>query len=327
MKLPIRVIATVTALAALTLSGCSQGKGGNESSASASASTSAAATDAPAVNRNYKGALPAVKGEFAKSATIAAGSGDAPKEIVAKTLKAGDGEEVKADDVVMIHYAGALWNGTEFDSSFKRSTGDNPTPALFSLNNLIKGWKYGLAGQHVGDRVELVIPPEWGYGDKEQGSIPANSHLVFVVDIVNRVDPTDLSALKGAEDQKATLPTGITISGKLGEEPKLTVAEDAKLPDKLTTVVIAEGKGEMVDKTDHVVVHMVTTAVPSKGQAQSTWQQGQPIPTQQPIGDTLEIAGHHVGTRLLLLAPGEGNNPAAASVVDIVAKISSAPTK
>ena len=48
----------------------------------------------------------------------------------------------------------------------------------------IQGWKDGLIGQTVGSQVLLVIPPDKGYGNKASGSIPANSTLVFVVDIL-----------------------------------------------------------------------------------------------------------------------------------------------
>ena len=50
--------------------------------------------------------------------------------------------------------------------------------------DLIKGWKQGLAGHTVGSQVLLVVPPSLGYGNKDQEKIPANSTLVFVVDIL-----------------------------------------------------------------------------------------------------------------------------------------------
>lgn len=327
MKLHPRTLVAATALFALTLAGCSQGKNTEESSATPSATASASAEETPNVNRNYDGALPEVTGEFAVSATIGAGSGEAPKEIIAKTLQPGSGEEVKADDVVLIHYAGALWDGKEFDSSFKRSNPDAPDPVLFSLNSLIKGWKYGLAGQHVGDRVQLVIPPEWGYGSQDQGSIPANSSLVFVVDIVDRADPQDLSALKDATDQNASLPAGVKVEGELGAEPQLTVGEDVQMPDKLTTIAISEGKGEVLQKEDYVLVHMVSSPVPPTQPAESSWKQGIAVPSQTPIGDTFNLAGHHIGSRLLVMVPEQGDTPAVISVIDLVAKASTKTAK
>ena len=51
-------------------------------------------------------------------------------------------------------------------------------------HQVIEGWQKGLVAQTVGSQVLLVIPPDQAYGDKEQGPIPANSTLVFVIDIL-----------------------------------------------------------------------------------------------------------------------------------------------
>ena len=51
-------------------------------------------------------------------------------------------------------------------------------------HQVIEGWQKGLVGQTIGSQVLLVIPPDQAYGDKEQGPIPANSTLVFVIDIL-----------------------------------------------------------------------------------------------------------------------------------------------
>ena len=50
---------------------------------------------------------------------------------------------------------------------------------------MIPGWDKGLVGKKVGSRVLLIVPPADGYADKVQGQIPANSTLVFVVDILD----------------------------------------------------------------------------------------------------------------------------------------------
>jgi peptidylprolyl isomerase len=49
---------------------------------------------------------------------------------------------------------------------------------------VIQGWSQGLTGVKIGSRVMLVIPPELGYGDQAREGIPANSTLVFVVDVL-----------------------------------------------------------------------------------------------------------------------------------------------
>ena len=64
------------------------------------------------------------------------------------------------------------------------SSWDRGQPSDFSLDQVVKGWQQGLAGQTVGSQVLLVIPPDLGYGSQKQQSIPANSTLIFVVDIL-----------------------------------------------------------------------------------------------------------------------------------------------
>lgn len=110
-----------------------------------------------------------------------AGAGDMPTELVVQPLIEGEGAEVAEGDQVTVHYTGWLWDGEQFDSSWDRGAAASFTLASGSL---IDGWVQGLAGQTVGSQVLLVVPPELAYGEEESDSIPANSTLVFVVDIL-----------------------------------------------------------------------------------------------------------------------------------------------
>ena len=86
----------------------------------------------------------------------------APKNLTVKTLTKGNGAEIDAAGVVKANYTGWQWDGSDpFDTSFKSGA-----PATFPLGNVIQGWKCGLAGHHVGDRVVMSIPPELAYGNK-----------------------------------------------------------------------------------------------------------------------------------------------------------------
>lgn len=115
-----------------------------------------------------------------KAPTIQVPKTKAPTKLVAQYVIEGDGQAVKASDNLLLQYKGVLWDtGKEFDSSYK-----NGQLAAFPLANLIKGWQQGLAGKKVGSRVMLVTPPDLAYGNQAQGSIPANSTLVFCLDIL-----------------------------------------------------------------------------------------------------------------------------------------------
>ncbi|GAA5151227.1 FKBP-type peptidyl-prolyl cis-trans isomerase [Microbacterium pseudoresistens] len=115
----------------------------------------------------------------------------APTDLVVQTLIKGDGEKVTGEEPIRVHYTGVTWDErTVFDTTW----GSNP--AKFDLTQVIEGFAKGLTGQTVGSQVLLVIPPELGYGDQAQGSIPANSTLVFVVDILG-VDPAGTASSTG----------------------------------------------------------------------------------------------------------------------------------
>ncbi|BDZ42979.1 peptidylprolyl isomerase [Paraoerskovia sediminicola] len=105
---------------------------------------------------------------------------EAPDELVVQPLIKGDGPEVSADQSVSAHYTGWLLDGTQFDSSWDRGE-----PSDFPLSGVIEGWTTGLSGQTVGSQVLLVIPADLAYGDQESETIPADSTLVFVVDILD----------------------------------------------------------------------------------------------------------------------------------------------
>lgn len=108
----------------------------------------------------------------------------APEELVVQTLIKGDGEKLTADDTPLVHYTGVLWDEkTVFDSSW-----ENGSPVPFPLDGVIEGFTKGLVGQTIGSQVMIVVPPELGYGDEGQGTIPGGATLVFVVDILGVQD-------------------------------------------------------------------------------------------------------------------------------------------
>jgi peptidylprolyl isomerase len=105
----------------------------------------------------------------------------APTELKVAQLIKGSGEQVKAGDLVTMHYSGFVWaDGSKFDSSWDRGK-----PAQFAVpGELIKGFVEAVVGQTVGSQVLMVIPPRLGYRSVATGSIPADSTLIFVVDIL-----------------------------------------------------------------------------------------------------------------------------------------------
>ena len=98
-----------------------------------------------------------------------------------RILNEGSGNDSPGpESVVSVHYRGKLTNGSEFDSSYKRNQ-----PASFPVNGVIRGWTEALQLMKEGDKWELIIPPDLGYGSKGAGNIiPPDSTLIFEVELI-----------------------------------------------------------------------------------------------------------------------------------------------
>jgi len=99
-----------------------------------------------------------------------------------EVVKQGDGAKPSsANSTVVVHYAGTLIDGSEFDSSIKRGQ-----PATFALNQVIKGWTEGLQLMNAGSKYRFYIPPELAYGSDARpgGPIGPNSTLIFDVELI-----------------------------------------------------------------------------------------------------------------------------------------------
>ncbi|MBV7315829.1 FKBP-type peptidyl-prolyl cis-trans isomerase [Shewanella sp. NIFS-20-20] len=96
-----------------------------------------------------------------------------------EVLVQGDGAMPSAEDTVEVNYLGTLTDGTKFDSSYDRGE-----PIKFPLNRVIPGWTEGVQLMNVGSKFKFVIPAELAYGDRDTGTIPPNSTLVFEVELL-----------------------------------------------------------------------------------------------------------------------------------------------
>ncbi|MFJ9442949.1 FKBP-type peptidyl-prolyl cis-trans isomerase [Kitasatospora sp. NPDC101235] len=130
--------------------------------------------------------MPQVKDNGKAAATITIPAGQAPPaDLQQAVLIKGEGKQVKSGQTLVVQYTGVLWaNGQQFDSSW---THGGAQAVQIGTGSVIEGWDKGLVGQNVGSRVLLVVPPALGYQDKAQGSVPPNSTLVFVIDILEAV--------------------------------------------------------------------------------------------------------------------------------------------
>lgn len=99
---------------------------------------------------------------------------DKPLDI-AITTPAECNRKTRAGDKVSVHYRGTLASdGSEFDASYNRG---QPLTFHVGKGQVIKGWDQGLLDMCPGEKRRLTIQPEWAYGERGVGPIPANSVL------------------------------------------------------------------------------------------------------------------------------------------------------
>ncbi len=103
-----------------------------------------------------------------------------PRGIYYKVLAEGrnDGRHPSPRSIVTAHYTGWTINGKKFDSS------RSGAPLAIRLCDLIEGWIVAMQQMCVGDRWEVYIPAEMGYGKFSQPGIPAGSTLIFEIELL-----------------------------------------------------------------------------------------------------------------------------------------------
>ena len=172
----------------------------------------------------------------------------------------GTGQGPKTGEKVKVHYTGTLEDGTKFDSSHDRN---KPFEFTLGTGRVIKGWDEGIATMHVGGKRKLIIPPDLGYGERNTGSIPPNSTLIFDVELLDVIEAfidTDFS-LPGREE--------VTNSG-------------------LRMIVHKEGHGEKPASGQRVEVHY-TGLLGTGAKFDSSHDRGQPF--SFPLGQGRVIKG------------------------------------
>jgi len=114
-----------------------------------------------------------------------------------KIIKEGSGDYPAPGDRIWVHYIGQLPN----DSIFSSSLGTGPLEVYMGQGQLIKGWEEGLLLLRPGGEIQLIVPPDLGYGDQQLSGIPANSTLLFDVALLQvnkekQIEPFDIAKLK-----------------------------------------------------------------------------------------------------------------------------------
>lgn len=305
-------ILTLTALAALALTGCAASP-----DASSTSSASPAAIECTA------------SGSTSDSVTVAGDAGveptvTFPSPLAAKTTErtvvtAGTGDAVDAGDTVTIAYT--AYNAT---TGAKLTAGGFGKDAGLPVNvsagqNAIAGILKGVACSNVGDRVAVVIPPDDGFGTTGNSDlgVAATDQLLFVIDVKEKL-PTRATG----QDQE---PTEGFPAVTLAEDGAPTVTmPQADPPAELAVEVLKKGEGAAVTDASTVTVQY-TGAIWATGTVfDQSWGVG---PTSFPVsglitGFSQGLVGQTVGSQVVIvIPPGElgyagGNDTAGISATD-----------
>jgi peptidylprolyl isomerase len=161
------------------------------SSPAASGSTSAPAPSAPAATGpsvSFNGVTVKGAADLKGAPGVTSASATDPKKLEFKDLVVGKGKAATPKSNVTVQYTGVLYKtGTEFDSSW--SNGGQPATFTLGPGSVIDGFTQGIGGtsgvppMKAGGRRIVIMPASLAYKDQAQGPIPANSSLVFVIDL------------------------------------------------------------------------------------------------------------------------------------------------
>ncbi|MEU1013614.1 FKBP-type peptidyl-prolyl cis-trans isomerase [Streptomyces sp. NPDC005890] len=303
----------------VTLAGCGDDKS-DTSKAGASPSPSVSSVPPPKI---VDGPLPAVTAgtKFGEKPTVAKGPGEPSKDLAVKTLIAGSGRTIAENDFIRADYLGQIWSTAKvFDNSYDRK---RPLVMQLAKGSIIDGWLYALAGKKTGSRVQIAVPPTWGYGKEgnAQAGIKGTDTLVFVIDLIDSFNSKSSAKGQQVPQTDAALPKVGTNTD--GQVPKVTIPR-ADPPKKLVSEYVLEGDGPEV-KADQAVLCQFQGLVWEGGKTfQRTYGSGRLSQfgleqMQRAVKGLAEgLTGKKVGSRVLIVIPpqlGYGDNPPRGGVI------------
>jgi peptidylprolyl isomerase len=240
-----------------------------------------------------------VSGKAGEAPTVQIGSKPFEvKQTESDVLTEGDGEQVAADGNVLVNYVGVNGrSGKEFDSSWK-----NQQPVPFSLNGVVPGFKKGLTGKHVGDRVLIAMPAKDGYGKQGQpdAGIKGGDSLVFVVDLLATYGTQ-------AEGEEVQPPKDAPTLKLANGQPESLEIPKGDPPKGLVTQPLIKGEGEQITEKSLMVMHVLAANWRTGKTVDSTWAQQSPtlLPLDQSQIEGLNegVIGQTVGSRVQIIVP------------------------
>jgi FKBP-type peptidyl-prolyl cis-trans isomerase len=175
---------------------------------------------APSAEESQPGAAPETAGKPVPDMPIVEKK-ELEGGLIIEEMKIGEGYEVKPGDTVVAFYHGTVKeSGAKFDSAFDRGA-----PIPFSLNQVIPGWQKGVPGMKIGGIRKLTIPAAMAYGSNPPpgSGIPSNADLVFVVQLEDALQVTDIKAGEG----KKACPNCVAVTSHVIKDKDGKVIEES----------------------------------------------------------------------------------------------------
>lgn len=278
------------------------------------------------------GPVPGVTGRLGADPLITIPTGNPSGQLIVRTVIPGRGPVVQPDDYVLFNVEGKVWAG---DREVVDSYTDRQPQGL-PLQTGLPAWRH-LAGQRVGSRVLMVVPPRYGFGSKgdPQANVMSTDTLVFVFDLLGAM-PQRGHATGTALPYQPGPGQPQVAEGSHG--PVISIPANTTPPSKLARQVLIRGHGRPV-QTGQTVVVQYTGVVWRTGKVfDSSWARGFPESFVLGSGQVLPgweagLRGLPVGSRVLLILPPKlgygqaGNRPDVGAhdtlvfVIDILAAV------
>ncbi len=314
-----RAKAVIAGLAAplVLVAGCSSGK---PAAKPASTTPSASLSNTAAVGSKVGSDL------FGQRAKIEIPAGQPDGKLGVKVKIPGHGTKVAVGDMLVVNFTGKLWrDGIDLGSSYDQGQGPVSLVEGQKPVQMLAGWDEALLGQQAGSRVEVVVPPDKGFGaaGTKAGTIQISGTdtLVFDIDIVGVYSKADVDVPAGPNLLKD--PGLPTVSGDVGKgDPKVVMPVGKVPPTTGTYKTVIQGSGPAVKKGQTIVVQYEGLIWRDGSLFDSSWSKGKkPFATAIGQGNVVAgwdegLVGQNVGSRVLLVIPpdkgyGPSGQPAA----------------
>ncbi|HUZ27171.1 MAG TPA: FKBP-type peptidyl-prolyl cis-trans isomerase [Streptosporangiaceae bacterium] len=295
----------------------------------------ATAAGCGAVPGRDPGPLPGVSGRFGTDPVVTIPGGNPSPQLILHTVIAGHGPVVRPGDYVLFNVQGKVWaGGREIVDSYT-----DRQPQGLPLRSGLRAWRR-LAGQRVGSRVVMVVPPRDGFGraGDPQANVTGTDTIVFVFDLLATMPETAHAAGTVLPYQPG--PGLPTLTGGSGGPATIAISTPhaARPPATLVRRLLIRGRGQPIRAGQTVVVQDTGVVWRSGKVFDSSWARGFPESFQLGAGQVIPgwengLGGLPVGSRVLLIVPPSlgygraGNAPDVGShdtlvfVVDILAAV------